>query len=153
VRDDMFCVLTIDIISNSIFCSPTVYCCRDINFIVLLQSKNLFPIYSHFFLSSPSGRHLNDPSKIFKSLNNINIDGNDDDEEIEKEEIDSDEDEEENSEEREEADFGEMYEEEFTSKKRKTLSILPIDKTFSPSLFLSLIHANLTFEDLRGKVK
>jgi hypothetical protein len=95
---------------------------------------------------------LNDPSKLFKSLNNINIDENDDEDEIEKEENDSDEETVENSEEREEANFGEMYEEEFTSKKRKTLSILPIDKTFSPSLFLSLIHANLTFEDLRGKI-
>ena len=95
---------------------------------------------------------MNDPSKLFKSLNNIDIDENDDEDEIEKEENDSDEETVENSEEREEANFGEMYEEEFTSKKRKTLSILPIDKSFSPSLFLSLIHANLTFEDLRGKI-
>ena len=36
------------------------------------------------------------------------------------------------------------------TKKRKLLSILPLDKSFSPVLFLSLIHGEMSFDDLRG---
>ena len=72
-----------------------------------------------------------------------------DEDEVEKEEVDSEEEEESFQEINEEED-GEMEEEMFSTKKRKTKSILPIDKTFSASLFLSLIHRELTFEDLKG---
>ena len=72
-----------------------------------------------------------------------------DEDEVEKEEVDSEE-EEESFQEINEDEDGEMEEEMFSTKKRKTKSILPIDKTFSASLFLSLIHRELTFEDLKG---
>ena len=72
-----------------------------------------------------------------------------DEDEVDKEEVDSEE-EEESFQEINEDEDGEMEEEMFSTKKRKTKSILPIDKTFSASLFLSLIHRELTFEDLKG---
>ena len=72
-----------------------------------------------------------------------------DEDEVEKEEADSEE-EDESFQEINEFDDGEMEEEMFSMKKRKTKSILPVDKTFSASLFLSLIHRELTFEDLKG---
>ena len=50
----------------------------------------------------------------------------------------------------EDEEIGDFEEENYSVKKRKTQSILPVDKTFSPSLFLSLIHCNMTFEDLKG---
>ena len=50
----------------------------------------------------------------------------------------------------EDEEIGEFEEENYSVKKRKTQSILPVDKSFSPSLFLSLIHCNMTFEDLKG---
>ena len=37
-----------------------------------------------------------------------------------------------------------------STKKRKLLSILPLDKTFSPVSFLTIIHGEMTFEELKG---
>ena len=37
-----------------------------------------------------------------------------------------------------------------STKKRKLLSILPLDKTFSPVSFLTMIHGEMSFEDLKG---
>jgi hypothetical protein len=45
---------------------------------------------------------------------------------------------------------GEGEEGTVTGLKRRVPSILPIDKAFSPSMFLSIIHSDVSYEDLRG---
>ena len=76
--------------------------------------------------------------------NDSNKDDNNDNEDTN----DNDENENENETNNENVDKNDI----FLSKKRKFRSILPLDKSFSAVLFLSLIHGKMSFEDLKGKI-
>ena len=106
-----------------------------------------FTVLGRLNSRSPVDNNSNLKEKQTKEL--LMIEELEDEDEVEKEEVDSEE-EEESFQEINEDEDGEIEEEMFSTKKRKTKSILPIDKTFSASLFLSLIHRELTFEDLKG---
>jgi hypothetical protein len=96
---------------------------------------------------SPIDNNTDLKEKQTKAL--LMIEEMEDEDDVEKDDVDSEE-EDESFQEINEDEDGDVEEEMFSMKKRKTKSILPIDKTFSASLFLSLIHRELTFEDLKG---
>ena len=108
----------------------------------------LFTVLGRLNSRSQVDNNTNLKEKQTKEL--LMIEELENEDEVEKEEVDSEEEEDESFQEIHEDEDGEMEEEMFSMKKRKTKSILPIDKTFSASLFLSLIHRELTFEDLKG---
>jgi hypothetical protein len=86
-----------------------------------------------------------DKPRVDRKLMNTQRDSNRGIEEVKEEEG-----EEEDGEEEFLYEGGEGGEGTVTGLKRRVPSILPIDKAFSPSLFLSLVHSDVSYEDLRG---